>query len=110
MIPPSSAPRGGRADQPLQADFDAAEVRARFDDLTENMPERYDQQIWDDQVVAYYVAKEAEAAGRAAMLQEIVAWLRVERVKISPDAMSNDAEYFVKVLERKFGTPEPHDE
>lgn len=52
-------------DLPLPENPSAEEVRARFDDLMENMPERYEQQIWDAQVVAYYIACEAEAAGVA---------------------------------------------
>ena len=49
-------------DQKLRADATSVEIRARFDYLDDHMPEEYEQEIWDEPIVAFYIAHEFAAA------------------------------------------------
>ena len=52
----------------LQYGFTSADVRSRFEYLMDNMPEEYEQEIWDEAVVAWYLcceAVEAKSVGNA---------------------------------------------
>lgn len=50
---------------PLPKRFTAEHVRLRFDELMQNLPAHYEHGIWDKQVVAWFIAKEVQAAHAA---------------------------------------------